>query len=230
MRINFFIIVAGALIITHLLLRLYVDHKIGRLEHKKLYEELTSFLDSIICKFTYPAIQRELKKLDIIIIQGNPQSIGEQFDFIFYKMKVPSQVKTELAQRAFFFYLEQGNYHKCEEMIKICQEESESINATHTMEIIYGVLVEKKSEYIDELTKRLQKLEQNDTNNGEEDADTDNNTLNKGILEYLIGLQHKNAGNLKESKQYFRDASMHCRGTVYEKMIEKDLNGDNDTE
>lgn len=176
------------------------------------YESFEYLLDGVLCTFFYRPFNIEYLRLTSYMMQNNTKKIEEQFNKIFTKLKLNMQQKASVAQRAFYFYMEQKKYQKAKEMLSICKEAE--IPELQTMELMFNILGEKKSEHIKEIKSQLEILK------NVPNATTNNaNIVRIGIYEYLLGLQYMYIDNKKESKKYLNSALQHCKGTPYEKEI-----------
>ena len=176
------------------------------------YKSFEYLLDGVLCTFFYRPFNIEYLRLTSYMMQNDTTKIEDQFNKIFTKLKLNTEQKASVAQRAFYFYMEQKKYKKAKEMLLICKEAE--IQEIQTMDLMFSILGEKKSEHIKDIKTQLESLK------NAPNATTNNaNIVRIGIYEYLLGLQYMYKDNKKESKKYLNSALQHCKGTPYEKEI-----------
>lgn len=208
------------LIICALIILLVIPQVEKKIVYKKLtsnlgqgnYKQFEKILDGFWCTFSFRPFNREYMRLTSYMMQNDTTKIEEQFNKIFTKLKLNTEQKASVAQRAFYFYMEQKKYKKAKEMLLICKEAE--IQEIQTMDLMFSILGEKKSEHIKDIKTQLESLK------NAPNATTNNaNIVRIGIYEYLLGLQYMYKDNKKESKKYLNSALQHCKGTPYEKEI-----------
>ncbi len=176
------------------------------------YDEFEKTLDGFMCTAAFRPFNREYMRLTAYIMQQDVKKIDEQINNLFDRIKMNDAQEAEVAKQAFYFYLETKKYKETKKMLQICQEKSTNTSEVKTMELMYSVLADKKSEHIPDLKKQLEGLKKNPSSQA--------NTVRMGIYEYLIGLQYTYLNNKKESKKYLEAALEHCKGTPYQRQIE----------
>lgn len=211
------------LIIIALIILFLLPRIIQRVVYKKLttylstqqYDQFESLLDGFWCTFSFRPFNREYMRLTAYFMQNNVKKISDQLDNIFENIKLNDQQEVAVANRAFYFYLEQKNNQKAKEMLDKCKQKDGNQNEVDTMEIMYSIIGEKKSEHIKNIQTRLTALQK------EADAYTNHAKVVKiGVFEYMIGLQYSYLHNKKESKKYLESALKHCKNTPYEAQIQ----------
>ena len=178
------------------------------------YEEFEAILDNFFTMCSFKPYNREYMRLTAYLMQNDPKKIDTQIQFIFEKLKMKDVQEFAVATRGFYFYVETKNYKKAKEMLEICQKTFNAPNELHIMELIYSILVEHESIYIQEIEDRLHALPKNND---------DATTVRKGIFEFLLGLQYHYKNDKKTSHSYLRSALVHCKDTPYEQEIKKIL-------
>lgn len=176
------------------------------------YEGFEYYLDGVLCTFSYRPFNIEYMRLTSYMMQNDTNKIEEQLNKIFTKLKLNTNQKASVAQRAFYFYMEQKKYKKAKDMLSICKESD--IPEIQTMDLMFSILGEKKSDYIKDIKKELENLKKAPDANSNQA-----NIVRIGIYEYLLGLQYTYLHNTRESKKYLNSALEHCKGTPYEKEI-----------
>lgn len=215
---TFTIILASAVLIILLIL----PQIIKRIVYKKLtdylgkreYDAFEKLLDGFFCTFSFKPFNREYMRLTAYFMQGDKKKIEAQFDNIFDRLKMKDAQKAAVANRAFYFYLENKNYKKTEKMLEICQKADQNQNELHIMELMYNIMVLHKSDNLQEIKERLEPLKK------EHDAYTNQaKRVRIGIFEYLLGLQYAYQNNKKSAQRYLTSALENCKNTPYEQEI-----------
>ena len=194
-----------------------------RIVYKKLteyldqgkYKEFEQVLDGFWCTFSYRPFNREFMRLNAYFMQNDTKKISQQINDLFEKIKMNDEQRSLVAKRAFYFYLEQEKYEQAKKMLDICLQHDSNQVEVETMQLMYSILGERKSEHIRDIKARLEPLKK------ETDAYTNPaKRVRIGVFEYLIGLQYSYLHNKKESKKYLENALQHCKGTTYEVQIQ----------
>lgn len=210
------------LIIIALIILFLIPRIIQRVVYKKFtiylstqqYDQFESLLDGFWSTFSFRPFNREYMRLTAYFMQNDAKKINDQLDNLFQNIKLNDQQEAAVANRAFYFYLEQNNKQKAKEMLDRCKQKDGNQNEVDTMEIMYSIIGEKKSEHIKDIQARLAALQK------ESDAYTNHaKTVKIGVFEYMIGLQYSYLHNKKESKKYLESALKHCKNTPYESQI-----------
>ena len=176
------------------------------------YKSFEYYLDGVLCTFSYRPFNIEYMRLTSYMMQNDSNKIEEQLNKIFKQLKLKSNQKASVAQRAFYFYMEQKKYKKAKEMLSICKESD--IPEIQTMDLMFSILGEKKSDHIKDIKDQLENLKK------APDANSNQASIVRiGVYEYLLGLQYTYLNNTKEAKKYLNSALQHCKGTPYEKEI-----------
>ena len=217
---TFTIIIVSAVFIILLIL----PQIIKRVVYKKLttylgnrqYEEFEKLLDGFFATFSFKPFNREYMRLTACFMQNDKKKIEAQLDNIFSRIKMKDAQKAAVANRGFYFYLENKNYKKAEKMLKLCQKTDENANDVHVMEMMYNIMALHKSENLQEIKDRLEPLKK------ESDAYTNQaKRVRIGIFEYLLGLQYSYQNNKKTSQSYLKSALQNCKNTPYEREIKQ---------
>ncbi len=178
------------------------------------YDEFEELLDGFICTFSFKPFNREYMRLTSYMMQNDTDKINMQLDNILTKFKVKGAQRRAVAERGFFFYMEQKEYRKAGEMLAICKDTDNKTSELHIMELMYDILALKKSTYIVEIDSRLKELKK------DPNAETDLAKKTRiGVFEYLIGLQYVYLKNQSTSQKYLKSALKHCANTPYEQEI-----------
>ena len=92
-------------------------------------------------------------------------------------------------------------------MLSLLKDISKNRHSLRIMEMMYDILVNQSSKYINVFTEVL-----SNTKNDEAG-------LNTGILEYLVALQYGYKNDKIRMREYLLKAKEHCKGSAYESEI-----------
>ena len=215
---NWILIIVCIAVVIGLLLPLaqkqIVYKKLTKYLEQVKYKEFEKLLDGFWCTFSYRPFNREFMRLNAYFMQNDAKRIQKQLDNLFENIKMNDEQKSSVAKQAFYFYMEQKKYAQAKKMLDICQAHDTNKNEIETMQIMYSILGERKSEHIRDIKAQLEPLQK------EKDAYTNPaKRVRIGVFEYLIGLQYLYMNN-KKSKEYLNNALQHCKGTTYEAQIQ----------
>ena len=215
---NWILIIVCIAVVIGLLLPLaqkqIVYKKLTKYLEQGKYKEFEKLLDGFWCTFSYRPFNREFMRLNAYFMQNDAKRIQKQLDNLFENIKMHDEQKSSVAKQAFYFYMEQKKYAQAKKMLDICQAHDTNKNEIETMQIMYSILGERKSEHIRDIKAQLEPLQK------EKDAYTNPaKRVRIGVFEYLIGLQYLYMNN-KKSKEYLNNALQHCKGTTYEAQIQ----------
>lgn len=215
---NWILIIVCIAVVIGLLLPLaqkqIVYKKLIKYLEQGKYKEFEKLLDGFWCTFSYRPFNREFMRLNAYFMQNDAKRIQKQLDNLFENIKMNDEQKSSVAKQAFYFYMEQKKYAQAKKMLDICQAHDTNKNEIETMQIMYSILGERKSEHIRDIKPQLEPLQK------EKDAYTNPaKRVRIGVFEYLIGLQYLYMNN-KKSKEYLNNALQHCKGTTYEAQIQ----------
>lgn len=215
---NWILIIVCIAVVIGLLLPLaqkqIVYKKLTKYLEQGKYKEFEKLLDGFWCTFSYRPFNREFMRLNAYFMQNDAKRIQKQLDNLFENIKMNDEQRSSVAKQAFYFYMEQKKYAQAKKMLDICQAHDTNKNEIETMQIMYSILGERKSEHIRDIKAQLEPLQK------EKDAYTNPaKRVRIGVFEYLIGLQYLYMNN-KKSKEYLNNALQHCKGTTYEAQIQ----------
>lgn len=215
---NWILIIVCIAVVIGLLLPLaqkqIVYKKLTKYLEQGKYKEFEKLLDGFWCTFSYRPFNREFMRLNAYFMQNDAKRIQKQLDNLFENIKMNDEQKSSVAKQAFYFYMEQKKYAQAKKMLDICQAHDTNKNEIETIQIMYSILGERKSEHIRDIKAQLEPLQK------EKDAYTNPaKRVRIGVFEYLIGLQYLYMNN-KKSKEYLNNALQHCKGTTYEAQIQ----------
>lgn len=205
----------------------FINYVLPPMRRKKTWRDLENamnghnlamceeILDSKGARHYYPSWDLENLRFNCYMALGTKEQAEKQLDKML-GMNLDKKRKAQVAQTAFYYYLQASKDKKAADMLAIVKE-SGTPKMFMPMDIQYSVFVKKESRYINEVKKMLAPYEGDDLDlSGQEQATA-------GMYEYLLGLQYGYAGRLKEKLHYLERALAHCEGTPYEDDIRREL-------
>lgn len=195
--------------------RKVVYKRLTALLNERDYTAFEKLLDGFFCTFSFRPYNREVMRLTVYLMQNQSDKTAKQLDYMFDNIKMKDFQRSAIAKRGFYFYLENQKYEQAKHMLDICTAHHSNTSEVDTMNIMYSIIAQKKSEHIRDIKSRLAMLIK------EKDAYSDTaKKVRIGVFEYLIGLQYYYLHNKKECKKYLSAALEHCKGTPYESQIQ----------
>lgn len=176
------------------------------------YEAFYYTLDTMRCKMSMSAFERENMRLSGYISQGRKEDVEKQIKMM-ANMRIKKAQKLALFERAFYYYLEQGRARKAKDMMELV--ESISPSRVEDLNIQYSILIKKESKYIKEVQEKLDRLW-----DGKSEMDMQKQ-MAVGVLEYLLGLQYAYKNDRTKMMEVFASAKKHLANTPYEESIDK---------
>lgn len=166
------------------------------------FDDYYNTIDSMICKFYYPAFNREYMRMNGLVMQGEKARVEEQFDLML-QMRMNKKQEIDIVMKAFYYYLEDGNKKRAKQLLERVRKFGEDY--FNESQIMYEVYLENSTKYIDEMEEALKDPECKDAN--------------RGMFLYMLGLQYGNDGQKKKMKEYLREAQGLLKNTPYEVKI-----------
>lgn len=169
------------------------------------FEEYFKLLDSFSCKYLYPAFNREYMRLNGYLMKADVKKIEECFDLIL-RMRMNKKQELDVVIKAFYYYLDEGNKKKCKTLLaRLKNIADESI--AQECKVIYDILLEEKTAYIDDMEAQLKEEGLEDTQ--------------KGMFHYMLALQYGYLNNTQKKREHLKAASQDLKGTPYEMKIQQ---------
>ena len=201
------VIILGIVIISRIIVTKIVSGKLEQYLLFKEYDKLEQSLDSFLCKISYAPFRREMLRLNGYSLQKDAKKVKKQFAFMFEKMRLTQEQQQTLAGRGFYYFMEIKEYKEAWKMLSLLKDISKNRHSLRIMEMMYDILVNQSSKYINVFTEVL-----SNTKNDEAG-------LNTGILEYLVALQYGYKNDKIRMREYLLKAKEHCKGSAYESEI-----------
>lgn len=169
------------------------------------FDEYFKLLDSFSCKYLYPAFNREYMRLNGYLMKADGKKIEECFDVMLH-MRMNKKQELDVVIKAFYYYLDEGNKKKCKTLLTRLKNIAEE-NIVQECKVIYDILLEEKTSYIDDMEAQLKE-------EGLQDAQ-------KGMFHYMLALQYGYLNNGQKKREHLKAASHDLKGTPYEMKIQQ---------
>ena len=176
---------------------------------KKLYNgQYTKAIEqmnrSTLYKLLFSEYERNYNLLRTYISQKDVKMIKTLSTEMLHSKLNPKQAY-QVASLTFFYFIEAEDASTCTDLLKYIEMSGEPEEIQYD-QMLYRIIIEKKSEDIDFLKSMLeQKSDKND----------------QGMLQYFIGIQYLNSGNKKEACLFLNKAKNNLKGTPYHKKIKE---------
>lgn len=152
------------------------------------FDTLYKKIDSFYTKSIFPEYNREYVRLNALIMQDRKEEIDATFDKLI-PMAKDKNAKIDILDKAFEYYVYDENQEKCDQIIKEIEKLDDEKMLKYA-NMIYDIMILKKSNHIKELEKDFDKQP----------------VMQRAINAYLLSVQYKNKGN-EEKAQYYENVS-----------------------
>ncbi len=201
----FAIVVTVILIVVTQLWKQSIFKKLFSYLQQGKFDEYFKLLDSFGCKYFYPAFNREYMRLNGYMMKADVKKIEECFDLILH-MRMNKKQELDVVIKAFYYYLDEENKKKCKTMLTRLKNIADE-NIYKECKVIYDILLEEKTIYIDDMEEQLK----------EEGLQAPQ----KGMFHYMLALQYSYLNNGQKKREHLKEASRDLKGTPYEMKIQE---------
>lgn len=177
------------------------------LQNKQIDEAL-DFLQSSKYGFYYGEYSQIWNQLNIYLQLKNTKMIKEKTNEIL-DIRLNKKQRHHVASKTYYYFLEIEDQEMAEKMLNelsLCTKAEEQ----QYNELLYRVLIEKKSQDIDTVKDALKENTENEQ---------------RGMLQYLLGVQYMYKNDNKNATKYLNKAKQNLKGTAYhskaKKLLEK---------
>ena len=168
------------------------------------YEQALQTLRSRVYRTMFGTFDSDWNQLKLYL-QTNDAIHIEQKTNELLANKLTKDQRHQVANSVYFYFLDKENKdmaRKLLDQLSLCTEADEY----RYDQIMYRVLIEKKSEDIEKVEALIKE---------------NTNVKEKGLLQYLLGLQYMYRNDTKQAQMYFNRAKSNLKGTPYHKKIKK---------
>ena len=151
---------------------------------KQDFEGFEKELDSSLCVLFIPSFNREYLRMNAYLMQGDLKKIESQLE-VLLKMKTNKVQRKQVIIRSFDYYVNQLNKPKSKKLLNEIKQTKDEKLISHC-QMMYDILIEKKTKYIDQLEKQLHQ----------------GSIAEQGMAAYLISLQYGYLNDKVNEKKY----------------------------
>lgn len=186
--------------------------------HRGQYDKVLSMLNSKVFQLFFKEFDRDWNTLRVYLAQGNNRKIEEQTRKLL-DGKLSDAQAYQIASQTFFYFLDRENNEVCKQLLTHIEKSAGEEELAYD-QMLYRIMIEKKSEDIAEVEALLEKKE---TEKIKKDQKQDQQ-VQIGILQYLLGLQYSYMKNRRQMELYLNKARGNLKGTPYHKKVKQLLN------
>ena len=168
-------------------------------------QQAKKILTSRFYKLLFSEYDQNWNLLRLAMATDNKKDIDETTNKIIYSNASKSQ-KYKAASNVYFYYLEQEDKQMCDKLLDIINNGSDKQEINH-LNMLYRVFIEKKSDDIEEVKNMLEKQK--------DELEKPNNRSQRGILEYILGLQYLYMKDSKEADKWLGKARKDLKGSPF---------------
>lgn len=148
------------------------------------FDTLYKKIDSFYTKSIFPEYNREYVRLNALIVQDRKEKIDEAFDKLI-PMAKDKNARIDILNKAFEYYVYAENKGKCDQIIKEIEKLDDEKMLKYA-NMMYDIMILKKSNHIDELEDGFDKL----------------SIVQKVTNGFLLSQQYHNKGNIEKARYY----------------------------
>lgn len=170
---------------------------------KQDFDTFFKRLDSFTTKLFYAPFNREYMRLNAYFLMGDEKKIKEQFDLIL-TLRMSKKQDIDISLKAFYFYIDDKNKQKTEEMLQRIQKCGNEEIYTQC-KIMSAIVIDKSIEYIDDMEAQVKQCE----------------GIDRGMFYYLLGLQYLNKKDTPKAMEHLQSAQKDLKDSPYELKIKQ---------
>ena len=174
-------------------------------------EEALKILNSPAFKIMFGEYNRKWNLMRYYISREKTEDVRNMTNALLYD-NLSRQQAYQIFSNAYFYFISLQDQEMTAKILERLEPVLEE-DSRDQYQMLYRVMIEKKSEDIDRV---LQLLEEK-----EKEAQSYSKASQEGMLQYLLGVQYANIGDKKESEKWLKKAKNNVKGTPLEKEIKK---------
>ena len=174
-------------------------------------EQALKILNSKRFKIAFGKDAQQYNLLRFYVSQNDTDSVKALINELLGS-NINKQQAYRVFSNAYFYFLSIEDKQMAAKLLSRLEDIMED-EQKEQFQMLYRVLIEKKSEDI----KRVEEL----LGNMEKEKNTSSRQSQTGLLQYLLGVQYYYQGNTKESKKWLNRAKTNVKGSPLEKHIKK---------
>ena len=171
------------------------------------YDEAQEIFESKKFISLFGKFSSEWNLLRLALSRGDKYLIESKVNKILNEDFKKSQ-RVTVAKAAYFYFLDLENKEMCQKLLSVIQS-SNDLKEVKQSEMLYRVIIEHKSDDIDFVLELLNDKKIED--------------VQKGLLQYILGLQYLYSEDEKNSQKYLKKAKDNLKNTPYNSKVKKAL-------
>ena len=183
--------------------------------HQGNYEKVLIMLNSNLFSLFFREYDRNYNILRVYLSQGDNRQIEAQTKKMLDN-KLSKQQAYQIASQTYFYFLDRENKEICKRLLEH-MEHSANKDELEYDQMLYRIIIEKKSEDIHKIESLLRDKEIEKVKKYQRE----DQLVQIGLLQYLLGLQYSYQKNKEKMEQYLKKAKVNLKGTPYHKKIKK---------
>lgn len=200
------VVICVTVILIKLIVSKYVTGSLEKYLLLENYAKLDAFLDSLLCKITYPPYTREIYRLNGYFLQNDSKKIHQQIEYMLSHLKLSEEQEHNILIKSFYYYMEQKEYQKAKQILRRLNKST----VYKMLEITYEVIAEKSFKYIAPLIEASKGL--------------DEHSKQKIMIEYLLGIQYTSKKEYVLARNSFDFCLQYTDDEVFKRNCLEQLN------
>ena len=193
-------------------------NRVLKLLHNGQYDKVLIMLNSKAFQLFFKEYDRNWNTLRVYLAQGNNRKIEEQTKKLLDSRLTNAQAY-QIASQTYFYFLDRENRDVCERLLSYIEKSAGEEELLYDR-MLFRIMIEKKSEDIAEMEALLEKKEAEKIKKDQKQ----DQQVQMGILQYLLGLQYSYQKNRRQMELYLNKARVNLKGTQYHKKVKQLLN------
>ena len=186
--------------------------------HNGQYDKVLTMLNSKAFTLFFKEYDRNWTTLRVYLAQGNNRKIEEQTRKLLDSRLTNAQAY-QIASQTFFYFLDRENRDVCVRLLAHIEKSAGEEELLYD-QMLFRIMIDKKSEDIAGMEALLEKKESEKIKKDQRQ----DQQVQIGILQYLLGLQYSYQKNRRQMELYLNKARVNLKGTPYHKKVKQLLN------
>ncbi|MCR5067089.1 MAG: hypothetical protein K6A14_03380 [Erysipelotrichaceae bacterium] len=176
-------------------------------------EEALKILNSPVFKLMFGDYNRKWNMMRYYISREKTDDVKSLTNSLLYD-NLSKQQAYQVFSNAYFYFISLHDQEMTEKILERLEPVLEE-DSREQYQMLYRVMIEKKSEDIERVKELLEEKEK--------EKQSYSKASQEGMLQYLLGVQYANIGDKKEAEKWLKKAKNNVKGTPLEKEIKKIL-------
>ena len=174
-------------------------------------QEALKILNSPVFKIMFGDYNRKWNLMRYYISREKTEDVRNMTNSLLYD-NLSKQQAYQIFSNAYFYFISLHDREMTEKILERLEPVLED-DSREQYQMLYRVMIEKKSEDIERVQQLLEEKEK--------EKESYSKASQEGMLQYLLGVQYANIGDKKESEKWLKKAKNNVKGTPLEKEIKK---------